>query len=66
MKSLSDNKPCPRCHLQKMKSWEELDFAQRILAEKLPLNTEFSPSERKKHLFCTNCWNEEIGQEIFS
>ncbi len=62
MKGLHE-KTCPKCHLPKMKSWEDLDSEQKILVEKLPLNTEFSRAQRKKHRFCERCWFEEVDAE---
>lgn len=63
MKSLFNKKECPQCCLRKMKTWQELSFEEKILAEKMPLNTEFTHQERQKHRFCTNCWFEEIEHE---
>jgi len=62
MKGLHE-KTCPKCHSLKMKSWEELSDEQKFLAEKLPLNTEFSRAQRKKHRFCERCWFEDIRAE---
>ncbi len=57
-------KMCPKCHSPKMKSWEELNFEQKFLVEKLPRNTEFTKEQRKKHRFCERCWFEEIEKQI--
>jgi len=48
-----------------MKSWEDLNSEQKILVEKLPLNTEFSRAQRKKHRFCDRCWFEEVDAESY-
>ena len=56
-------KVCPQCGMPKLKTWSELNSDQRFLAERLPLNSEFSPAERKHHLFCVNCWNEVFNRE---
>jgi len=60
MESLFNKKECSQCGLRKMKTWHELSFEEKMIAEKMPLNTEFSAKERQKHRFCTNCWHEEI------
>jgi hypothetical protein len=52
-------KNCPKCHSPKMKTWNELNDEQKFLVERLPLNTEFSLEQRKKHCFCERCWFEE-------
>jgi hypothetical protein len=56
-------KVCPKCDSPKLKSWAELTDKQKFLAERLPLNTDFTLEERKKHRFCVRCWFEETGQE---
>ena len=56
-------KVCPQCEMPKLKTWEELSGEQQFLAERLPLSAKFSLEERKKHLFCTNCWNEIYDKE---
>jgi len=63
MKDLDNEKNCPRCGATKMKSWRELSDEQKFLVERLPLNTDFSPEQRKKHRFCERCWFEEIEQK---
>lgn len=48
---------CPRCgHV--LKSWNDLTDEQQMLAERLPISTEFPLAQRKKHRFCTRCWFE--------
>lgn len=64
MESLFNKNQCPRCYSGVLKSWEELSFEEKMLAEKMPANTEFSKRERQKHLFCTNCWFETIDNEL--
>ena len=56
-------KICPRCGSPKLKAWKELTDEEKFLVERLPLNTEFTAEERKKHLFCVNCWNEIYFEE---
>lgn len=56
-------KICPRCDAPKMKDWKDLTDDQKFLVERLPLNTDFTPEERKKHRFCTRCFFEEFGKE---
>ena len=63
MKSFQE-KICPRCAAPKMKDWEDLTDEQKFLVERLPLNTAFTPDERKKHRFCERCFFEETEKEI--
>lgn len=58
MKNFQD-KNCPNCGSNKLKSWEDLDDEQKFLVERLPGNTEFSLEERKKHRFCVRCFFED-------
>ncbi len=51
---------CPKCHYPKMKSWRDLTGEQKFLAERLPLNSEFTKEQRKKHRFCERCCFEKI------
>ncbi|MFN2391570.1 MAG: hypothetical protein ABR566_06330 [Pyrinomonadaceae bacterium] len=62
MKSFQ-GKMCPKCHFPKMKNWEALTDEQKFLVERLPLNTDFTLEQRKKHRFCEQCWFEETGKE---
>ncbi len=59
MKSFQE-KICPRCGSSKMKNWKDLTDEQKFLVERLPLNTDFTHEERKKHRFCERCFFEEI------
>ena len=52
-------KTCPRCQSLKMKNWPELTDDEKFLAERLPMSAQYTPNERKKHRFCTQCWFEE-------
>ena len=60
MESLEREKICAQCGALKMKSWRELSDEQKFLVERLPLNTDFSPEQRKKHRFCERCWFEDV------
>ena len=60
MESLSNEKICPNCGSPKMKNWDELDFEQRIIVERLPASADYTRSQRKKHRFCVRCFYEEI------
>jgi hypothetical protein len=64
MKGLEQEKNCPRCGTPKMKSWRDLSDEQKFLVERLPLNTDYSPEQRKKHRFCERCWFEERINEL--
>ena len=57
-------KICARCGAAKMKDWKDLTDEQKFLIERLPLNTDFTSAERKKHRFCERCFFEEIEKEI--
>ena len=59
-----DEKMCPKCHYQKMKTWDELSSEQKFLVERLPFSAEFSLEQRKKHRFCERCWFEEVRAEF--
>ena len=62
MKGL-ENELCPRCGAGKLISWKDLSDDEKFLAERLPASAEYTPAERKKHRFCTRCWNEEAMDE---
>lgn len=55
-------KHCPNCGSAKIKDWKDLDEDQKFLVERLPLNTEFSKEQRKKHRFCVRCFFEITDQ----
>ena len=63
MKGLAQEKICPQCGASKMKNWQDLNDDQKFLVERLPLNTDYTPDQRKKHRFCERCWFEEIDAE---
>ncbi len=65
MKSFQE-KICPRCGSPKMKDWEDLTDEQKFLIERLPLNTDFTPAERKKHRFCERCFFEEFSDKFLN
>lgn len=50
---------CPKCEYPRMKSWDELTGDEKFIAERLPKSAEYTLEERKKHLFCPRCQNEE-------
>jgi len=58
-----NEKICPNCGAAKMKRWSELTDEQKFLVERLPLNTDFTPDQRKKHRFCERCFFEETSKE---
>ena len=63
MESLSNEKNCPNCGAARMKTWDELDFEQKIIAERLPSSAEFTRRERKYNRFCLKCWFEETERK---
>ncbi len=58
-----NNKICPQCGAPKLKNWQDLTDEQKFLVERLPLNTDYTPEQRKKHRFCERCFFEEIAAE---
>jgi hypothetical protein len=60
MKSLADEKICPNCGAPKMKRWSDLTDDQKFLVERLPMNTDFTAEQRKKHRLCERCWFEDF------
>ena len=54
---------CPRCERLALKTWQELTPDEKMLAEKLPASASFTAEERRKHRFCTYCWNEEMEEQ---
>jgi hypothetical protein len=60
MKGLTNENICPQCGAPKMKNWEDLTDEQKFLVERLPLNTDFTLKQRKKHRFCERCWFEDV------
>jgi ribosomal protein S27AE len=66
MKGLEHEKICPQCGALKMKDWHDLTDDQKFLIERLPLNTDFSPEQRKKHRFCERCFYEEVQKETIT
>ncbi len=59
----SQTETCPRCHAREFKTWNELSADEKIAAAKMPLSSEFSLAERKRHRFCVRCWFEQTGFE---
>lgn len=64
MKGLAQENICPQCGTAKLKNWQDLTDEQKFLVERLPLNTDFTPAQRKKHRFCERCWFETINEKI--
>ena len=62
MKGLEQEHICPQCGAPKMKNWKDLTDEQKFLVERLPLNTDFTFAQRKKHRFCERCWFESFDQ----
>jgi hypothetical protein len=55
---------CPRCDSLTLIDWRSLAEDELYLAERLPISSEMSTEERKKHRICTRCWFEtdEAGE----
>jgi ribosomal protein S27AE len=60
MKGLEQEKICPQCGAQRMKTWEELNGEEQFLAERLPMSARLTIEQRKQNLFCPRCWFEQI------
>ena len=56
-----NEKICPKCHFPEMKTWEELNYEQKMIVERLPASAALSLEQRKKNLFCPRCWNEQTA-----
>ncbi len=54
MKDFVD-KTCPKCGFQGLKGWHDLDEEEKMVVERLPLNSEFTKQQRKNHSFCLKC-----------
>jgi hypothetical protein len=61
-----DAKKCPRCNAGRLKHWQELNDDEKILAERLPSSQKFKKDERRRHLFCPNCWFETRDDETLA
>jgi hypothetical protein len=57
-----NNRICPNCQKRQLKHWNELTADEQFTAERMPMSAEFSAEERKRHLFCPNCWYETVYQ----
>lgn len=58
--------PCPNCTYHRLKDWNELTDAEKLLANSQPASADFTLAERKKHRFCTQCWFEETRSEALA
>jgi hypothetical protein len=57
----SDNQ-CPRCGEDQLKAWSALDDDEQEVVRRLPHARDYALEERqKRHLWCTRCWYESIG-----
>lgn len=65
MKGLENENTCPKCGAAKMKTWNELDFEQKIIVERLPASADYTRQQRKKHRFCVKCNFEETRLENY-
>jgi hypothetical protein len=53
---------CPRCGLERLRTWNELSNEGRDVARRLAPSADYTLEERKaRHLWCTRCWHEETG-----
>ncbi|MDT7605437.1 MAG: hypothetical protein QOF61_3434 [Acidobacteriota bacterium] len=52
---------CPRCGVERMRAWSELDGEQREVVRRLPASVHFKLDERvARHRWCVRCWHEEM------
>ncbi|HEX8843106.1 MAG TPA: hypothetical protein VF791_00470 [Pyrinomonadaceae bacterium] len=60
MMSAQSQTICPRCHLGRLSSWDELTEEQREVVLRLPASADHTLEERQMiHRWCTTCWHEE-------
>jgi hypothetical protein len=66
MESYGSKEVCPKCGSPGLKTWDELDRDEEIIAKVLPASATVPQAEREKHRFCTRCWFEtdERGKEL--
>jgi len=57
-----NEKICPQCHFHSLKTWDELSFEEKMIVERLPMSASIALEQRKKNLFCSRCWYEQIAQ----
>ncbi|MCA1555601.1 MAG: hypothetical protein LC747_02825 [Acidobacteria bacterium] len=57
-----DGRSCPRCAATRLRTWSELDEAEREIVRRLPASVDYTLQERAaRHLWCGRCWHEELG-----
>jgi len=57
---------CPKCGQTPLHSWQEMDDAEREIAQRVySAGASFPLSERiARHRWCLRCWHEEINSAI--
>lgn len=63
---MSDNftEKCSRCGEGRLRSWQELDEEEQMVARRLPASADYSSSEREAlHRWCARCWYEATEGE---
>ena len=51
---------CPRCGVERLRSWGELDEEEQMIVRRLPGAAEYAQNERETLFrWCTRCWYEE-------
>lgn len=59
-----NNKRCPKCGENTLRTWDELGDDEREIVRRLPGSADYSADERKSlHQWCTLCWHEELPGE---
>jgi hypothetical protein len=57
------NNLCPRCGLERLRSWNDLSDEDREVVKRLPASADYAIEERKAlHRWCTSCWFEDTGR----
>jgi hypothetical protein len=50
---------CPRCHAERMRTWDELSDEEREVVKRLAESAGYKEAERQRmHRWCTRCWYE--------
>jgi hypothetical protein len=58
---------CPRCHAERMSTWDELSDEEREVVKRLPGSADYKEAERQKmHRWCPRCWYESTRNDEHS
>ena len=61
---MGNDRRCPKCGEEKLRTWAELGDDEREVVRRLPGSGDYTESERQSmHRWCTRCWHESVGDE---